>query len=276
MTDTEGTYSGTEYTESTSAVESTEKNQDQDAPVAEDEENQEGETTTTNEEEEEQIEKEPEPEPNPLEGLTYEDDPELELPPYAEQEYWEKRYTEDTEVFEWYQEPEAILPICNELVDKEKKVLILGNGNSNLPPVLQQNGFENVTAIDFAKPCIKSSKKRNAEIEGIIWKVMDIRKMTAFENGEFQAILDKGTLDCLFHKGTSDVLTAMAEISRVLKKRGVFISISYVPPEYRREFFDRPADLLFEIEKVLELKKPLESSEPHYVYILRKGGKLLT
>ena len=285
MTDTE-TYS--DYTESASAAESADKNGETDTAANDDddqpqEQQQEDDqpqeqANATNEEEEEQKqpEPEPEPEPDPLEGLTYDDDPEVELPPYGDQAYWEKRYTEDTEVFEWYQDPEAVLPVCNELIDKDKKVLVIGNGNSNLAPQLVQNGFEQVTAIDFAKPCIKSSKKRNAELEGITWKVMDIRKMTSFENGEYNAIVDKGTLDCLFYASESDVFTALSEISRVLRKRGVYICISYAPPEARKKFLDRPADLLLELERVLELKKPLPSSEPHYVYVLRKIGKLLT
>jgi hypothetical protein len=45
----------------------------------------------------------PEPEPDPLEGLTYDDDPEAPLPPYGDLSYWEQRYTDDTAVYEWYQ-----------------------------------------------------------------------------------------------------------------------------------------------------------------------------
>ena len=229
------------------------------------------------EEEEDHIEEEqePEPEPDPLEGLTYEDDPDTPLPPYGDAEYWEKRYTEDPEVFEWYQDPEALLPTCKEVVDPEGRVLVIGTGNSQLAPLLAQNGFENVTAIDFVRPCIVKSRRRNREVEGITWKVMDVRKL-AYGDGEFQAVLDKGTLDCLFYLGEADVMMAMTEIARVLKKRGVYVCVSCCPPEARRKFFDRPADLRIELEKVIELKKPLESDEPHYVYIIRKGGKLLT
>jgi ubiquinone/menaquinone biosynthesis C-methylase UbiE len=104
---------------------------------------------------------------------------------------------------------------------------------------------------------------------------MDVRKLT-YPDGDFQAVVDKGTLDCLFFLSDTEVLTAMSEISRVLKKRGVYICVSCAPPEARKKFFDRPADLRLELEKVIELKKPLASDEPHYVYIVRKGGKLLT
>ena len=259
------TMSDTEDGHAEEPVESPEAVEDGETPE-EDENN-----TNSPEEEEEQ----PEPEPDPLEGITYDDDPDTPLPPYGDAEYWEKRYTEDPDVFEWYQDPESLLPTCKEFVDSEGKLLVIGTGNSNLAPHLAQNGFENVTAIDFVRPCIVKSRKRNRDIEGITWKVMDIRKMS-FPDGEFQAIIDKGTLDCLFYLGENDVMTAMTEIARVLKKRGVYICVSCCPPEARRKFFDRPADLRLELEKIVELKKPLPSDEPHYVYIVRKGGKLLT
>ena len=253
MSDTEETYSG--------AV--PEPEPEVDAEVAHEEE-----------EEEEEKPEPPPPEPDPLEGITY-DDPDLPLPPYGDQGYWEKRYTEDPEVFEWYQDPEAVIPICKEYLDAEGRVLVIGTGNSDLAPQLTQNGYENVTAIDFVKQCLLKSRRRNRELEGITWKLMDIRKMT-FPDGDFQAVVDKGTLDCLFYVGESDVLTAMTEISRVLKKRGVYICVSCCPPDSRRKYFDRQADLQLELEKVIELRKPVHSEEPHYVYIVRKGGKLLT
>jgi len=225
--------------------------------------------------EEEEEEEQAEPEPDPLEGLTYEDDASLPTPPYGDAEYWEKRYTDDPEVFEWYQDPETLMPACKELIDPEGRILVIGTGNSDLAPRLSQGGFENVTAIDFVRPCIVKSRRRNREIEGITWKVMDIRKMR-FGAAEFQAVVDKGTLDCLFYVGEADVMAAMVEIARVLKKRGVYICVSCCPPESRRRFFDRPAELQLELERVIELKKPLESDEPHWVYVIRKGGKLLT
>ena len=111
----------------------------------------------------------------------------------------------------------------------------------------------------------------------VTWKVMDVRKMNKFggENS-FASIIDKGTIDCLFHAGEDDVLTALSEISRILKKRGVFVCISYRPEEEMRPYLDRPSELLLELEKVETLKKPLPSEQPHYVYILRKVQKLIS
>jgi SAM-dependent methyltransferase len=258
-----GSTEGTDYTESTAG----------ETPAGEGEDGEQG--PKNPEEEEDKPEPEPEPEPDPLEGIAYEDDPELTLPPYGNVEYWESRYTDDPAVFEWYQDPDALLPTIKKYVDGEGRLIVIGTGNSDLAPFLNQNGFESVTAIDFAKPCIVKSRRRNAELEGLVWKVMDVRKMT-FPDGDFQAVIDKGTLDSIFFAGEPEVISALSEISRVLKKRGVYICLSCAPPEARKPYFNRPAQLQFELETIVELKMPLPSDDPHYLYVVRKGGKVLT
>lgn len=282
---TDSNYSGTESYAETSAEQHNTESPSEVPNTTNSEEEGEAEKAVNNEgskdEEEAKKEPPPEPEPDPLEGLTYDDDdPEDELPPYGELEYWEKRYTEDPEIFEWYQDPEALMPLVKELFNPEGAVLVIGTGTSELAPMIQQNGFENVTAIDFAKQPIKIMRKKYADAENganVSWKVMDVRKMNKFggENS-FVSIIDKGTLDCLFQLGEEDVNQALSEISRILKKGGVFVCVSYRPEEDMRPFFDRPTDLLLELEKVEKLKKPLPSEEPHYIYIMRKVQKLIT
>jgi ubiquinone/menaquinone biosynthesis C-methylase UbiE len=231
--------------------------------------------TGEEEEEKKEPEPEPEPEPDPLEGLTYDDDPDAPLPPYGELSYWEQRYTDDPEVFEWYHDPDVVLRAIKRYLEGEGlRVLVLGTGNSDAAPQIAQGGAESVVAIDFAKPAIVKSRKRNRETENIAWKVMDVRKLR-FPDGDFPIVFDKGTLDCLFFAGEQDVDTALAEISRVLKRGGRYICVSYAPPEFRRKFFDRPSDLRFEVESVIELPKPLLTEAKHYVYVVKKIGKVL-
>jgi len=278
---TDETYSaaGTEYTETADGNDPTNDNQDNDDQETPDQKGAE----RVNEPEEKVVEgkiakapePEPEPEPDPLEGITYEDDPSIPLPSYGDASYWESRYAQDPEVFEWYQEPKTLLPHFKEYIDTEGKILIVGNGTSELAPFMAKNGFESVVAIDYVKPPVTKMKKRTRDIENLTWKVMDVKRMS-FGNSEFQAIVDKGTLDSVFHLGDADTFQMMAEISRCLKKRGVFMCLSCAAPEFRMKFFNRPADLLLELEKVIEIPKPLQSDEPHYLYIVRKVGKLLT
>lgn len=266
-------YTGTEtdYTETTET-----QDQTPDAPAEEPETTGEEEdhAEKTNEEEED-VKPPPEPEVDPLEGLTYEDDPEAELPPYGSMEYWEERYTADPEPFEWYQTPEVLLPHIHDLCDPEASMLIIGNGTSDLPSDIANEGFNAITVIDFSKTAIKKTRRRFKEVEGITWKVGDVRELK-YPAGEFQSVVDKGTLDCIFQLGDEEVHNAMAEISRVLKKRGVFLCVSCFPQDFMRPFLNRQADLQLELETVVELKKPLPSEQPHFLYIVRKTSKLLT
>jgi ubiquinone/menaquinone biosynthesis C-methylase UbiE len=229
----------------------------------------------TEEEENKEPEAPPEPEVDPLEGLTYDDDPDAPLPPYGDLSYWEQRYTDDTAVYEWYQEPDVILPKLKSYLDGEGiRILVLGTGNSDMAPQLAQSGAEAVVAIDFAKPAIVKSRRRNREVENLSWKVMDVRKLQ-FPDGDFQIVFDKGTLDCLFFVGEGDVNVALGEVSRVLKRGGRFICVSYVEPEEMRPFLDRAADLRFQIEKIVEITKPLPSESVHYLYVVKKVGKVV-
>jgi ubiquinone/menaquinone biosynthesis C-methylase UbiE len=262
------------YTDETGSAESNIPGADGGKDGADGEEG-EGKKPGEEEEEHKEPEPEPEPEPDPLEGLTYDDDPDAPLPPYGDREYWEKRYTDDPEVFEWYQEPEPILGAIKPYFEGEGvRALVVGTGNSDLAPQLAQQGLESVVAIDFVKPCIVKSRRRNREIENISWKIMDVRKLT-FPESNFQLVVDKGLLDCLFFISDSDVNTALAEISRVLRRGGTYICVSYAPPDARQSFLDRPSDLQLKLERVVELAKPLPTEDKHYLYIIKKVGKVI-
>jgi ubiquinone/menaquinone biosynthesis C-methylase UbiE len=225
--------------------------------------------------EEEKKEPEPEPEPDPLEGLTYDDDPDEPLPLFGDVDYWVQRYTDDPDVFEWYQDPETIVKKIKDFIKPESRVLVVGTGNSDLAPQILAAGVESVTAIDFARPAIVKSRRRNRETEGITWKVMDVRKMT-FADGDFDVIVDKATLDCVFFVGEGEVFIALSEIARVLKSRGVYLCISCVPPESRKPFLHRPTELRMKLEEVIQLDKLVPCAERHYLYVSRKIGKIVS
>lgn len=57
---------------------------------------------------------------------------------------------------------------------------------------------------------------------------MDVRAME-FEDGSFDVVLDKGTIDSLLcgESSTSNSSKMISEIHRVLSNNGVYIAISY-------------------------------------------------
>jgi hypothetical protein len=50
---------------------------------------------------------------------------------YGKPEYWEKRYKDDPEPFEWYHKFVDIEPLITGLLAANKKVLVIGCGNSS-------------------------------------------------------------------------------------------------------------------------------------------------
>lgn len=65
--------------------------------------------------------------------------------------------------------------------------------------------------------------------------VMDVRNMSPYTDGQFDLILDKGTLDCLTTGDNTemDVNSMLDECYRVLKTNGHYILISFGEP-YKR------------------------------------------
>lgn len=56
-----------------------------------------------------------------------------------------------------------------------------------------------------------------------------------FEDGSFDAVVDKGTLDALLCGSAEDAHSMVAEMHRVLRKGGVYFQISAEDPEARLE-----------------------------------------
>ena len=69
---------------------------------------------------------------------------------------------------------------------------------------------------------------------------MDVRAME-FENGSFDCVIDKATLDSVLcgESSTTNVQKMLSEINRVLNPNGVYIAISYGQPEHRMIYLDK-------------------------------------
>jgi len=76
---------------------------------------------------------------------------------------------------------------------------------------------------------------------------LDILEMKEFKNGEFNVVLDKGTLDSMLVRiylllkcGDNSLPNAekmMSEVNRVLTPNGVYICITYGDEEHRKSYF---------------------------------------
>ncbi|MQL69360.1 hypothetical protein Taro_001655 [Colocasia esculenta] len=100
-----------------------------------------------------------------------------------------------------------------------------------------------------------------------------------FDDGCFDIVIEKGTMDVLFvdsgdpwnpRPATVDMVKAMLKgVHGVLKSDGTFISISFGQPHFRRPFFEDP-------ELTWSFEYQTFGEEFHYFfYTLQKGTRML-
>jgi ubiquinone/menaquinone biosynthesis C-methylase UbiE len=98
-----------------------------------------------------------------------------------------------------------------------------------------QDGFTNITDVDFSENAVKIMQERYKERNiKINYEQMNVTEMTEFEKGQFQAVLDKGTLDSILcgEDAIPIVYKYLREVDRVLSDKGIFICISYGDEEH--------------------------------------------
>lgn len=103
-----------------------------------------------------------------------------------------------------------------------------------------------------------------------------------YENGEFDVILDKGTLDSVLcgNDSTENTKLMLREVYRVLNENGIYFYISYGKPEYREIYLNNP-EFSWEVLS-MKIAKPniggndnnvsvdKEDEGFHYIYICKK------
>lgn len=214
---------------------------------------------------------------------------------YQTQEYWDQRYTKE-KTFDWFKTWKDLQPvlepiICDydavnesELTDEfkslqkkksaEKKIIILGCGNSTLGPDMYASNYHNITNIDFSPIVIENMKSEYLTLSSMKWEVMDIRDIK-YGNETFDIAIDKGTMDAMMcEKGSiwspsealkQNVALEVDEVLRILKPNGKFIYVTFGQPHFRRQHLERPG--LWDVEV-----KKIGDSFHYYVYVMKKKG----
>ena len=202
---------------------------------------------------------------------------------YGKLDYWNTRYTQDKEPFEWYQRYHILKPHLLSLLQKYQnpKILILGCGNSKLSENLYKEGYKNIINIDFSKVCINQMQINYSNYESMKFLVMDACDMN-FDSGNFDVVIDKGTLDSILcsDESSHNANRCVAEVNRVLKQKGSFFCVSYGIPDYRSQYFETIPGWRLDIQKI---QKPIIDGEEeeeegkgnemnyHYIYFCEKN-----
>jgi SAM-dependent methyltransferase len=201
---------------------------------------------------------------------------------YGRLDYWESRYSRDTEYFDWYQRWPHIKPFVVEHVQKTGQILNLGCGNSRLTDEMYDDGYVNIMNIDYSSTVIRnmSEKLRERPEDTRRYQLMNAIELT-FEPETFDLVIDKGCLDSVLcgERCTPNSLRMLAGIYRCLKPDGTYICVSYGVPDNRLDYLTR-TEFNWDVKHVA-IQKPMISTSVttgvddnqannHFIYICKK------
>eukprot|EP00999_Lentomonas_sp_LEN2_P000228 NODE_1223_length_947_cov_98.546341_g1177_i0.p1 GENE.NODE_1223_length_947_cov_98.546341_g1177_i0~~NODE_1223_length_947_cov_98.546341_g1177_i0.p1 ORF type:complete len:230 (+),score=40.37 NODE_1223_length_947_cov_98.546341_g1177_i0:133-822(+) len=200
------------------------------------------------------------------------------MPEYGKPEYWDERYRANDTTFDWYVSFEALKDIVLPLSKPESRILILGSGNSRLSAQLYEAGYQNITNVDISEVCTNQMKQRYKDMDKMEWVRMDATKMD-FPDATYDLVIDKGTADSILCGSNSFhcVYQMNKHVSRILKRGGHFVVVSYGQPDTRIDHFRRKK-LNWEVEHKT-VDKPVFSSDSapssnYHVYVMTKGEEV--
>ena len=162
-------------------------------------------------------------------------------------------------------------------MNKTDKILNVGCGSSRMSEEMYEEGYENITNIDFSPKVISQMDERTkSKCPKMVFKTMDVMDMKSFSSNDFMVVLDKGTLDSVLCSDNAVPCTAkmMSEIYRVLAPGGKYVAISFGDPEHRKKYIETQPWETIHIDKI---PKPTMGANDegdvknfHYIYTMTK------
>lgn len=203
---------------------------------------------------------------------------------YAKKAFWDLRFSTE-EVHEWlggfanYREViRAVAP------PGPVRVLLVGNGTSELPLHMAEDGYTNVTASDYSEVVIERMAARHASHPAVVAGAVKfaVADMTAlpFADGSFDVVIDKAAMDAMMADGgdTWDAPEHLLELTRKVMREtarvlvpgtGVYQQISFGQPHFRKKYLVQDRELWAEGGKVDVKELPVGLG--YFSYVLRRA-----
>lgn len=162
---------------------------------------------------------------------------------FSELEYWEGRYREHREPFDWYAQLPVFFASLEPLLSSEARILDLGAGASRLCLQLYDLGYKNVTAVDYCAAARDCLSEQLAARPGLRYEITDALNVQ-LPPGSFDVVIEKGLTDSIMTSAFEPleaVKSLVGEVRRVLAPGGVFVSITFDDQE-RQEILETAGD----------------------------------
>ncbi|KAJ6895786.1 EEF1A lysine methyltransferase 4-like isoform X2 [Populus alba x Populus x berolinensis] len=160
---------------------------------------------------------------------------------YGDALYWDARYVQEAESFDWYQHYSSLRPFVRRYIPTSSRVLMVGCGNALMSEDMVEDGYENITNIDISSVAIDIMRRKYEHVHQLNYMEMDARDMSFFPDKSFDAVVDKGTLDSLMCGSDASISSVrmLGEVSRLLKPGGIYMLITYGDPKVRMPHLTR-------------------------------------
>ena len=176
---------------------------------------------------------------------------------YDKQHYWDERFKNE-EGYEWLCSFEHVRHLLDEEFPaceprwRDARILVLGCGNSPFSLELHEKaGYRNVTSCDFSSVVIDKMRAKHATSHPALqWTVADVRTLSKqFQESSFDIVIDKACFDALVcnegdpwnpsDDAVANMLAALQSVATVLHPEGVFVSIGFQQPHFRKRYLQR-------------------------------------
>lgn len=196
---------------------------------------------------------------------------------YLDPHYWDERFS-DEEHYEWLKDYSHFRHLVQAHIKPNSSVLELGCGNSRLSEGLYNDGITAITCIDLSAVAVEKMQERlllkgYKEVKVLEADMLDL----PFSNDCFDVVIEKATMEVLFVNSgnpwnpqpetVTKVMAMLEGVHRVLKPDGLFISVSFGQPHFRRPFFNAP-QFTWSVEWIT-----FGDGFHYFFYILRKGKR---
>lgn len=197
----------------------------------------------------------------------------LEKPDYGSQEYWEKRYQDSQEPFEWYFGWQKIEDEIKSFFEGKELALNIGCGNSEMSEDMFKSGIQTVVSIDISQIVIDQMSEKYKNNKNLLFFKMDCTDME-FKDDLFDIVIDKGTFDAILcgNDQAQKICDSIDEIWRILKNGGIFIEITHAEPKKRIDLFKSTGEnwKFYETKKICNNENQ-KNKNFIYIYVLQKN-----